>query len=108
MYVARLSQSNLELEENAISHRDMVKQNSQQMEDVVQISGTKVLSNNTFQPHNLPKTLFSPPANEFEKHADHNVIRFHMGYKAQLGHDKATFDNRTYRKLVKKGYLHRH
>ena len=65
VYVARLNQSNLELGENAISHRDMVKLNSEKMEDVVLIAGTKVMTNNTFHPHFLPKTLFLPPANEF-------------------------------------------
>ena len=29
------------------------------------------------------------------------MIRFHTGYKSQLGHDKAAFDNRKYRKLVR-------
>ena len=94
VYVAKVNQTNLELGENAILFRDMVKLNSKMMEAVVLSCGTKVLMNHTVLPHFLPKTLFIPPATEFEQHADNNVIRFHTGNKSQLGHDKAAFDTR--------------
>ena len=74
VYVVRVNQTNLDLGENALSHRDMAKQNSQQVEDVVQIASLKFLTNNTYHPHRLPKTLFSPPANDIEKEVDQNLL----------------------------------
>ena len=74
VYVARMNQTNLDLGENALLHRDMVKQNSHQVEDVVQIFSIKLLTNNTYHPHHLPKTLFSYSANDFEKEANQNIL----------------------------------
>ena len=99
--MAKANQTNLELGKDALSRGEMVKLNSEMVEAVVLAVSPKVLMNHTVLPHFLPKSLFVPPTNEFEQHADHNVLRFHSGNQSQLGYDKAAFDNRKYRKVVR-------
>ena len=79
VYVARMNQTNLHLGPNALSHRDIVKQNNQQVEDVVHIVSLKLLTNNTFQPHHLLKTFFHLPLMTLKKRLTRTYSGFTWG-----------------------------
>ena len=60
-FVVCMNQTNLELGASAVRKHEIVKRNSKHFELVVHVMSLYLLTNNVYQPHNLPKTYFSPP-----------------------------------------------